>query len=219
MRTNEPPTVHGPRFYLAGAVNGNVVYVHRDVNERTARHLERLAADEPPFTDPERAPVHLDEYNALLSAETPVTQQEAGLIWQFPEPLTYPHTISLVRSETLEGAALLAGLEVQGMPEPLVALGFIDISEFWSPWCAALEGDAVASIAFATRVGSRCAEIGVATVPAFRGRGLAAAAAAGWASHPELRGRLLFYSTSTTNRSSRMSPSVSASATSAPATP
>jgi predicted GNAT family acetyltransferase len=89
------------------------------------------------------------------------------------------------------------------MPEALVALGFVDVGEFWAPWCVALEGDEIASIAFAARLGPAGAETGVATVPALRGRGFAAAATAGWASLPALDGRTLFYSTSRTNLSSQ----------------
>lgn len=56
---------------------------------------------------------------------------------------------------------------------------------------------------FAARLSRSAAETGVATVPAFRGRGYAAAATAGWAALPSLRGHILFYETDRMNRSSQ----------------
>jgi predicted GNAT family acetyltransferase len=85
----------------------------------------------------------------------------------------------------------------------MVEMKFVDVGELWAPWCVALDGDEIASIAFTVGTGPASAEVGVATMPAFRGRGFAAAATAGWAAHEALRGRRLFYSTSWSNVSSQ----------------
>jgi RimJ/RimL family protein N-acetyltransferase len=151
----------------------------------------------------ESTPVHLADYRRLLSTEAPVQHSDLGLLWTFPERLVYDHPARLVASDRREGDELLAQLTEQGMPDYLVAAGFVDIGEFWAPWCVAFEGDQIASIAFAAGLGPESAETGVYTFPAFRGRGYAATATAGWASLPALRGRTLFYGTSRTNISSR----------------
>ncbi|MGH2458180.1 MAG: GNAT family N-acetyltransferase, partial [Chloroflexota bacterium] len=109
----------------------------------------------------------------------------------------------LVCSETPEGDRLLARLAERCMPVALVALGFMGVGDFWAPWCAALRGDEIASVALSARLGPEGAEVGVDTVPAWRGRGYAAAATTGWAGHPSLHGRRLFYSTWRTNLPSR----------------
>ncbi len=85
----------------------------------------------------------------------------------------------------------------------LIDMGFTSLGEFWPPWSIAMDGDEIASIAFTVAKNHHAAEVGLATMPAFRGRGLGAAATAGWASHPELGGRALFYSTSRANVSSQ----------------
>ena len=54
---------------------------------------------------------------------------------------------------------------------------------------------------FAARLGRRAAANGVTTVPGFRGPGFAAAATAGRAAHPTLRGFTLFYGSSPANTS------------------
>jgi predicted GNAT family acetyltransferase len=89
------------------------------------------------------------------------------------------------------------------MPDDLLALGFEDVSHFWEPWCVALDGAEIASIAFSARLTPASAATGVATVPSRRGLGYAAAATAGWAKHPALACRHLFYGTSRTNFSSQ----------------
>ena len=203
LHQNSPDKEPGPRLYLAGCQSANVTLIRHDVGERTAQAIERLAADEPPLRDRDSLPVRLDEYLDLLSAEAPVEQWDAGLIWTFPDHLDYEHPAVLVGSDTPEGDRLLDRLTEQGMPEALLVAGFVDVGEFWAPWCVALQGDEIASIAFAARLGPAAAETGVYTFAAFRGRGLAPAATAGWASLPALSGRRLFYSTSRTNISSQ----------------
>jgi len=66
-----------------------------------------------------------------------------------------------------------------------------------------MEGEEIAAIAIAARLGEKGAEVGVYTFSNFRGRGLAAAVTASWSAMRSLDGRALFYSTSRSNRSSQ----------------
>ena len=203
QQVNDPNRSVGPRLYLAGSKSGNVVRVRHDVGEGTERAISALVAEEPPLGDPDSTPLHLDDYVELLASEAPVERCDLGLNWTFPDRPDYKHPAVLVDSESLEGDRLLARLTEQGMPKALAELGFVDIGEFWPPWCIALHDDEIPSIAITARIGPTGAEVGVNTVPALRGRGFAAAATAGWASHPSLRGRALFYGTERTNFSSQ----------------
>ena len=225
LHDNAPDRSPGPRFYVGGCASANLVRIRHDVGADTAQALERLAAAEPPCRHPDSRPIHLDDYVRLLAAEAPVENARSGLTWTFasappaasaPSFLGMPSLaraprsggeanamVCMVASGTPEGDRLLARLADEGMPNSLVALGFTSLNDFWPPWCAALQHDEIASIAFAARLSPDAAETGVVTVPAFRGQGLAAAATAAWAAHPALHGRALFYSTSTTNVSSQ----------------
>jgi hypothetical protein len=203
LRRNTPDQAAAGRFFLAGCASGNVVGIRHDVGADTARAMELLVADEPALRDPDSTPLHLDEYLRLLAAEAPVEEWHAGLIWTFLERLEYAHQVTLVGSDTPQGDRLLARLTERGVPERLVRQGFVDVGEFWAPWCVALDKDDIASIAFTVSMGATSAEVGVNSVPEFRGRGFAAAATAGWAMLPALGGRALFYSTSRTNLSSQ----------------
>lgn len=203
LRRSSPARAAGPRMYLAGCASGNVFRLRADVGEATAEAIAALIADEPPFDGAHGAPLHVDDYHRLLAVDAAAPAGVPELIWTFPDRLAYQHPAPLGASDTPEGDRLLARLREGGMPDALVTAGFVDVGEFWAPWCVALEGDQIASIAFTVGYGPASAEVGVYAFPAFRGRGLAAAATAGWAALPALSGRTLFYSTSTTNASSR----------------
>jgi predicted GNAT family acetyltransferase len=58
-------------------------------------------------------------------------------------------------------------------------------------------------VAFAARLSKAGACLGVVTVPAFRGKGYAAAVTAEWSRLPSLKSRALFYSTDQSNTSSQ----------------
>lgn len=203
LSENAPDRAPGPRLHLEGCARGNLVRLRHDVGAETARAVEALVVAEPPFSDPERAPVQLDEYLRLLGAEAPIRRWWTGPLWTFPDDFAYSSDVATVSSGTPDGERLLAGIRQTGMPMPLVVMGFFGIEDLWEPWCVALHEGQVASIAFAARLGSVGGEVGVATVAALRGRGYASAATAGWARSAALRGRQLFYSTQRENQSSR----------------
>jgi RimJ/RimL family protein N-acetyltransferase len=202
LRVNAPDRTLAPRLYLTGCESGNLVRLRQDVGSATAGEIEALVADEPPLYDVDQPPKHQDEYVELLARETPIESVRSGLAWYFPEHLQHVSEVQLIISESAEGEDLLARLARDGVPEPLVALGFVDLDEFWPPWCVALYEDQIASIAFAACLGPNAAETGVTTVPEFRRRGFATAATAGYAAQPSLRNRVLFYGTDRSNRSS-----------------
>jgi GNAT acetyltransferase len=141
----------------------------------------------------------VEEHVALLGAG----RVEHELTFVLPERALVPHRGSVVASGTPAGDALLARLQSEGMPAGLAGMSFADTGDLWPPWCAALGGDTVVSVAFTARLSPLGAEAGVATAPEARGRGLAAAVTAAWSMHPTLAGRACFYTTDAENRSSR----------------
>ena len=200
---NAPDREAAPRLRIAGSRSGNDVRIRHDVGESTAQAITRLAADEPPLYAPDSRPIHLDAYLGLLVFEAPVEEWDLGLAWTVPDQLQYQHPATLVASDTPEGDRLLARLRRQGMPSSLADVGFTDVERLWAPWCVALDGDEIASVAFTCGLSPASAEVGVDTVKQYRGRGLAATVTAGWAKLPALRGRVLFYGTTVENRSSQ----------------
>jgi GNAT acetyltransferase len=203
-RENDPDHSPGPRLYLAGCASGNVAGLRSDVTDDLAAEIMSLVTLEPPFFTRDGRPQYLDRYIELLTREGTVRQQSLGVIYELPNDLEYEQGVPLIDSESDEGGRLHACLSMHGMPAALLDMGFLDVSHFWAPWCVAMHDGQVASVAFAARLSKAGAEIGVATAPAFRGRGYAAAAAARWSRLQSLQSRALFYSTDQTNRSSQL---------------
>src|ERR1700688_2159560 len=202
-RQNDPDCSSGPRLFFAGCSQGNIARVRHDVEDQIALRLLAIAAEEPPWRDLDGLPQCLGNVTDLLSHGQPVVTIAPGVIYRLPNGLSYEHPATIVRGDSVEGEQLLARLAERGLPQSMLDAGFKGVGDFWEPWCAALAGDEIASIAFAARLGDAGAEAGVYTFPGFRARGFAAAVTAIWSSLPSLDGRALFYSTQRSNRSSQ----------------
>ncbi|MDP3867160.1 GNAT family N-acetyltransferase [Phenylobacterium sp.] len=200
---NEPGRPAGPRLFLAGCREGVRAVLRHDVGAETARAIEALVARAAPWFDPWTDPDGLEDMLALLGREAPVESVSRSLIYRLPHARPVAADVRIISGDTGEGRRRLAGLAQTGMPPHLLEAGFLGVGDFWEPWVVALEGDTIAAMAFAARIGPRAAETGVYTFPGFRGRGLAAAVTAAWSNLTELADRPLFYSTQTTNVSSQ----------------
>lgn len=198
---NDPDQSPGPRFWLAGCSEGSLFGVRADLSDDLAAELESLATSEPPFT-PQTTPKHLERYLSLLSGDGS-PDHDLGLIYKLPHAHPYSSNARLVSSESDEGRELICSWTAGRIPEGLIELGFRKVADFWAPWCAAMIDGEVGSIAFAARLGDTGAELGLVTAKAFRGRGLASAATAGWTRLPALRSRTLYYSTDRDNLASQ----------------
>jgi GNAT acetyltransferase len=139
-----------------------------------------------------------DEAAAVLGASGIARE----LTFVFEDAVAPPPGVRVVTSGTPDGDELAARIASEGMPAGLAGMGFEGAGDLWEPWCAALEDGAVVSVAFGARVSPSGAEIGVATAPEARGRGLAGVLAGAWWRHPELAGRACFYTAAGENRSS-----------------
>ncbi|MCL4633569.1 GNAT family N-acetyltransferase [Burkholderia sp.] len=200
-RENDPDESPAPRFWLGRCAGGTLSGVRADVPAGIADELTRVADSEPPWSD-DAPPTHLERYLGLLA---PVSHWNIGLVYALPHALEFDTDAhaTLVDGDSDTGRRLLRSLAVHGMPEGLLSMGFLSAADLWAPWCAAVVDGEIASIAFAARLSDVGAELGVATAPAFRGRGLAAAVTAAWSRLPSLRTRTLFYSTDRDNRASQ----------------
>jgi Acetyltransferase (GNAT) domain len=201
-RENDPDCSSGPRVFFAGCPFGNLARVRYDVDDAIAMRILEVAAEEPPWRDPEAMPACAEKIVELLSGGQPATVSSA-LIYQLPNGVRYEHPAAIVRGDSDEGRQMLARLADRGMPDYMQTAGFKGAGDFWEPWCVALDNTEIAAMAFAARLGASGAELGVYTFPTYRGRGLAAAVTAAWSSMPALDQHALFYSTLKSNQSSQ----------------
>lgn len=201
-READPDRSPGPLMFLAGCDGGALIRFGHELDDDLVAELKALSAEEPPLSRPGQVPIHLERYLDLLRPFGPL-QNHPGLSFHLPHQSQAQVSAQLIASGTVEGDHLQATLTREGMPPALVEMGFRDAKDLWAPWCLALQDGEIASLAFAARLGGGGAELGLATLPAFRGLGLAAAATAGWSALPSLADRTLFYSTATSNLASQ----------------
>jgi RimJ/RimL family protein N-acetyltransferase len=200
---NDPDRSPGPRMFFAGCSQGNIARVRDDVDDQLASRLLATGSQELPWRSADALPQCLGKIIELLSASEPVVTIGPGLIYKLPNGLSYAHSARIVHGDSVEGAKMRARFADRGLPKSMLDAGFKNVGDFWEPWCVALDGEEIASIAFAARIAAAGAEIGVYTFPKFRAQGFAAAVTASWSSMPSLAARELFYSTQRSNRSSQ----------------
>lgn len=143
---NEPTPLPGPRLFLSGCRAGNQVVLRHDVGARTARAVEDLVANEPPWFDAASDPACLGELIALMARDTPAENVSRSMIYRLPHGLTFASETRILRSDTAEGLDWLATLAQAGMPQHLLDAGFLGAGDFWTPWCVALEGETIAAM-------------------------------------------------------------------------
>ncbi len=201
LRQGEPDGSGGPRLYLASCAGGVRLRFGVEVAEETAARIAALVADAPVWLDPDTPFACLDTLRECLGGEP--TAVGGGPIFHLPHDLAQPRAVALLSGETAAGQRWLDEQASGVWPTALADAGFRRREDFWDPWVAAQEGDEIAALAFAARRSATGAEVGVYTLAAHRGRGLAGAVTAAWSSLPSLRSRALFYSTWSDNHASR----------------
>ena len=177
MCVRSPDRPEAPRLWLGATAGGNVVRLRYDVKE------------------------HFALAGCLALAGSDAIERELTYVADLPGHRA--SDVPVVASGTPEGHELLARLAAIGMPAGLAEMGFRGVGDLWSPWCAAVRGGTVVAVAFAARISALGAEAGVATAPEARACGLGTAVTSAWLVHPELAGRVLFYTTAADNHASR----------------
>lgn len=204
---NEPEPSLGPLFWLGGCEDGFVQGYGIDVDNGTIARTQRLLNTETRSSDPDDLQ-HIDEYISIFTEaklKKKGIEHNIGLTHRLPHNLTHETSTPciLLRSNSGEGQALLRHWQANGIPQNLRKVGFATPEDIWRPWCLALVDDEVASVAFTARISDQGAELGLVTIDAYRGKGLGAAATAGWTWFPEFAGKELFYSADVQNESSQ----------------
>jgi len=193
LRVNEPePEEPPPRFYMLRTTSANLWRTRYDLPADLTAELGRLAGAEPVISDlPElRNPLHyLAEYTELLTQYSPVSSTNAGPAFYLPEN-DPPASVVTV---TPENAVLL---------EAHYPWTHSYLAEL-APVVAHVENGEAVAVCFSARLTATCAEAGVHTMEAYRGRGYAADTTRGWAAAIRAMGRLPLYSTSWENTASQ----------------
>lgn len=192
LRTiNEPRGDGGPapRFFLGRTPEGNLWRFRHDVPDTLVEQLEALCQAEPVSADVSAEPRHRGRYLDLLQAHAPIQEVHLGPAYLVP-PVTKPPAD--VVAVTRENPGLLRGGFDWLIP------GIADEQ----PCLALVRGGRALSVCRSVRITPQAHEAGIETLEAFRGRGHAVEALAGWAAAVRRMGCVPLYSTDWGNAAS-----------------
>jgi hypothetical protein len=192
LYSNEPRVQErrpAPRLFLGRTRAGSVARFGASVSNTLAKRLAEIIDRLPPV-DPREPATPFTEIEELLKQDAPIIKTEAGPIYHFP---------AAIRSQGEAIRLTEANIEVVRHTYP----SFVEEFRDWSPCFVALDQGRAVSICMSSRVTPDADAAGVDTLPAFRGRGYAAAATAAWGAAVREAGRVPFYSTWWDNMASR----------------
>lgn len=179
-----------PRFWLGRTSQGAIWRFRADLPDELCSELTRLCRTETCPSPLPPLPLHDKAYRALLHAHAPISTVAAGPTYWFARRT---HTDRPVVRVTTGQADLLRGALDAWIP---------DIPH-QQPFVVALEDGKAVSVCASVRITAHAHMAGVETAPAFRRKGYAASAVAGWSNDVMDLGCIALYSTSWENSASQ----------------
>lgn len=190
---NEPGNPPAPRFFMGRTTAGNQWRFRHDLPNDLAARLNALCAAEPVRTDLHAPPQQYTAIKAALAAHAPITNEYRGPAYWIPADITPPpDQVILVDDATIQVAQ--PHFPWLTTADPYYAMG---------PVAAVVVDGYAVSICFCSRRPGQATEAGLETAVAYRGRGYAVLAVAGWAAAVRQRGWLPLYSTDWENHASQ----------------
>lgn len=189
---NEPGYPPAPRFFMGRTTAGNAWRFRSDLPAPLVAQLDELCQAEPVPTDLHTLPQHYAAIKAALAAHAPITSEYRGPAYWVPEQDRPPDQVVLLDETNLQFAQ--PHFPWLTATDPYYAMG---------PVAAAMVDGLAVSICFCSRIPGQATEAGLETAPAYRGRGLAGLAVAGWAAAVRQRGWRPLYSTAWQNLASQ----------------
>jgi len=180
-----------PRVFVGRTPLGLIWRFRADVAPGLVAEIARLLALESATLE-ERPPERWAVVRERLEATALIEEAFLGHAFRFPSGFAPPES----HEELVEVDPANAGCLEHGFPELVARLSDR------LPCVAVLRDGSAVSVALAAAVGPRAIEVGVETVPAHRGQGLARSAVAAWAEIVRLQGRQPLYSAAWENRPS-----------------
>jgi len=166
-----------PRFYIGKTRDGIVWRVRHDISDAMERRLAAIVETEPRGL---ARPLHESQYLDILSAGT--SNISFG-------PTYYFAKVSPAETDTILIDEHNAYLLASGLDD------WIPDVPHRQPFVAVVENGKAVSVCASVRITDTAHEAGVETLPDYRGRGFARAAAARWAQAVDRLGALPMYST------------------------
>jgi RimJ/RimL family protein N-acetyltransferase len=189
---NEPGTPPAPRFFMGRTSTDNLWRVRYDLPAQALDQLNGLCRSEPHRSLLTSQPEHYLAIRKVLAGHAPIVGEYRGPAYWLP-------TATQVSPQVVRLSEARAYLVRETFPWLVPWLA----SRANGPVTAVIEQGNAVSVCFCSRITQRAAEAGVETLEAFRGKGYATAAVAGWAAAIRQSHRIALYSTSWGNHASQ----------------
>jgi RimJ/RimL family protein N-acetyltransferase len=189
---NEPGTPPAPRFFMGRTSNDNLWRVRYDLPAEVVDQLNQLCRSEPHHSLLTSQPEHYQAIRAVLANHAPIVGEYRGPAYWLPTASQVPPHVML-----LSEARVYLVRDTFPWLIPWLA------NPSNGPVTAVIEQGKAVSVCFCSRITQQAAEAGVNTLEAFRGKGYATAAVAGWAAAIQQSQRIALYSTSWENQASQ----------------
>jgi RimJ/RimL family protein N-acetyltransferase len=187
---NEAGGPRAPRLFLAWNDRGMLCRVRGDVPAALAGRIAAIVAEQPATGDLEHPPGCVAAARAALAEHAPVDHEDGQLEYRFPALLDAPADAVAVTPDSAE-------VLQRWLPS------WVSYAALGLPMTAVLVDGAAVSVCACVRVPGDATEAGIATHPAFRGRGHAVTVTAAWARAVRDRGITPLYGTSWRNQASQ----------------
>ena len=189
---NEPGAPPAPRFFMGRTSDGMLWRVRHDLPAEALHRLSQLCRAEPRCSLLKHEPEQALAIRSVLAEYAPIEDEYRGPAYWLPAIRHVPPHVLI-----LSGAH--ADLVRDSFPWLVAWLA--DPAN--GPVSAVVEQGQAVSVCFCSRITGTAAEAGIETLEAFRGKGHAPAAAAGWAAAVQQRQRIALYRTSWENKASQ----------------
>jgi len=191
VAVNEPDPPPAPRLFIGRTRAGQIWRFRHDLSTSLTEELETALRAEPVATDLTRPLACLDAVGAALTRHAPLTDTSAGPALRFPDDLLRGQH-DVIHITPAHDAVVRDIFPILAHDLP------------WRQPCFAIVEDGrLASICYSARNSHVAPEVGVDTIPAYRGRGYAASVTTAWARAVRAEGRIPLYSTSWENTASQ----------------
>jgi RimJ/RimL family protein N-acetyltransferase len=181
LRSNEPDGPPAPRVFFGYTLEGYVVRFGASVPDALVRQFMEMMEREPAVTTLDVPPTILTRVREALEQDGPIRWERSGPDYQFPGQIAGSSEVVQVTDSNIDVVR-------DTYPWLYGALAA------WHPCFAVMHDGVGVSVCYSSRLGADACEAGVDTLPAFRGRGYAAAATAAWGASVRAAGRVPLYS-------------------------
>jgi hypothetical protein len=181
LRSNEPDGHPAPRVLFGYTLDGYVVRFGASAADALVRQVSEITDRAPVVVTLDVPPPILTAVREALEQYAPIPWERSGPDYHFPESIAGSSGVVQVTDSNID------------VVRDTYSWLYHDLTAYRPCFAAVRDGVAV-SVCYSSRIGVAACEAGVDTLPAFRGRGYAAAVTAAWGASIRATGRVPLYS-------------------------